>query len=102
MILIGYLCAIGLRLYVFIDEETIRYQGWRRTREVKWREVTGIIRGHDLPYPRDRYCGLSCYEVRTANERFIMNLLYFSPDCASAFMGEAKRRGLIRPGKRAL
>jgi hypothetical protein len=93
---IAFLYTIGYRLSAYLDQERIRYRGWLATSEVKWQEVIAVVPIGDLPYPRDRYYGPLCYEVRTMHGRFIVNLLYFPSEFARAFTDEVKRRRLIR------
>jgi hypothetical protein len=89
---IAYLGAIGARLSASINEDGLHYRGWLRAEDVLWQDVVSIIRTDNLPYPRNRYYGPLCYEVRTANQRFVVNLLYFSHEFAKAFHEETKRR----------
>ena len=91
-----FLYLIGRRLWVEIDDERLACRGWRGVNDVNWQDVVSVTPATSLPYPRDRYYGASSYEVRTSDERFIVNLLYFPPEFARAFGGEVKRRRLIR------
>lgn len=96
LLLVVYLYAIGRRLSVRIDEEGIWYQGWLGVKAANWSEVTGVMSARYFPYPRDRYYGPGCYEVRTAKQRFVINLLYFPVEFRREFLGAAQRRGLVR------
>jgi hypothetical protein len=93
---LAYLYMIGRRLTAYIDDNRIRYQSWLNASEARWEHVVSVTRGMDLPYPRNRYYGPSSYEVRTNTSRFMVNLLYFPPDFARAFIDTAKRHGVMR------
>jgi hypothetical protein len=95
-LLLAYLFMIGRRLTAYIDETRIRYQGWLRTSEARWEQIVSITRAEDLPYPRNRCYGPSSYQVKTSAGRFTVNLLYFPPDFARAFLDAATRHGRMR------
>src|SRR5262245_37744405 len=93
---IGYLFAIGRRLSVEIDEQGIRYRGWLTSKGAEWKDVTAVSSALGFPYPRDRYYGPLCYEVRTATCSFVINLLYFPPELRRKFSEEVHRHNLRR------
>jgi hypothetical protein len=93
---LAYLFLIGRRLSAYLDDERIRYHGWLRTAEAEWRHIASVTPADGLPYPRSRYYGPSSYEVKTAVGRFVVNLLYFPPEFARAFIDVAKRHNLMR------
>jgi hypothetical protein len=96
-----YLYAIGRRLSVEIDEQGIRYHGWLTAKRADWKDVTAVASAR-FPYPRDRYYGPLCFEVRTATCSFVINLLYFPPEFRRRFSEEVQRRGLRRKRRRTL
>lgn len=99
---IVYLYAIGRRLSVEVDERGIRYQGWLTSTEANWKDVTGVTNAENFPYPRKRFYGPHCYEVRTSTRWFVINLLYFPPELRRAFLEEVQRRGLRRGRRKAV
>jgi hypothetical protein len=98
---IAYLFALGRRLSIRIDEQGIRYRGWLTVKDANWKDVTGVIRTEDLPYPRNKYYGPRSYEVRTATRRFVINLLYFPAEFSRTFHDEVKQRRLLRRRRRS-
>jgi hypothetical protein len=92
----AYLYMIGRRLSVDMDDERLAYQGWLGLSDVKWQDIVSVTRTLNLPYPRDRDYGPLCYEVRTKDRRFVVNLLYFPPEFAKAFAAQVARRRLLR------
>jgi hypothetical protein len=96
---VAYLYAVRLRLRASVDDERIRYRGWFSTRNVEWRDITAVVQSCNLPYPRGRYYGPSCYEVRTQNQRFMINVMWFPPEFSRTFRDEARRRKLFTPLK---
>lgn len=84
---------VGLRLlWIRLDDDGMTYRGWLCVRDVQWPQVVAVTRADDLPYPRGRFYGPLCYEIRTADGGFVINLLYFSSDVVRSFRSHAAAR----------
>lgn len=88
-----YLWLIGHRLRVLIDDDKLTYRGWLASHEVRWNEILWIT--NEFPYPKDRFRFGSTYEVKTANDVFLINLLYFPAEFGRKFHAKAKQLGHI-------
>jgi len=83
-------------LWIRLDDEGIEARGWAGVHAARWSEVTAIVQTADLPYPRNKCYGPSCYEVRTPSRSFIVNLLYFPPQMSRSFTDYRSKITLAR------
>ena len=79
------LVAIGQRLRLRLDENGIEYPGGLKVSSPRWQDIEAVTNVTRLPWPRARVFGPQKYELRTADVRFYVNRLYFSPEGARAF-----------------
>ena len=81
---VAWLASLRL-LWIRLDDDGIIYHDWFGTHRAMWSELRGVLRTEDLPFPRNRLYGPFSYELRTADNRFVVNLLYFPREMSSEF-----------------